>query len=102
MKNSLIHNTHHLAKVLKKLKPPAQQKESHDVIDEKEMEGKSDISFHSLSSSSLFNREMERHLVQRKMGSQGITAISFENSGIFTIICSGRYIQLYIYIVVCK
>jgi len=108
MKDSLIHNTHKqdpepiLAKVIKNLKPLAQQKESHDVINEKEMDGESGMSFHLLSSSSLSNTEMERHLVQRKRGSDGITARRFENHCIFEIIWIGRYLWYSFFnIVVC-
>jgi len=38
------------------------------------MNGESDMSFHLLSSSVLSNGEMEKGLVQRKGGSEGIAA----------------------------
>jgi len=66
MKDSLIYITHEqnpepiFAKAIKNLKPLAQQKENHDVINEKEMDGKCDTSFHLLSSLSLSNTDMEK------------------------------------------
>jgi len=46
IKDIFIYNTHHLAKVIKKLEPLAHQKESHDVMNEKDMDGESCPSTH--------------------------------------------------------
>jgi len=107
MKDSLIYITHEqnpepiFAKAIKNFKPLAQQKENHDVINEKEMDGKCDTSFHLLWSLSLSNTDMERQASPKEK--QVLQALLQEdsNSGIYAL----KILIIYIYfsnIVLCK
>ena len=107
MKDSLIHNTHKqdpepiLAKVIKNLKLLAQQKESHDVINEKAMDGESGMSFHLLSSSLLSNTDMERQASPKEK--QVLQALQEDsNSGIYATEDIYDFKIYFLNIVICK